>query len=122
MFQVGTQYYNSSKIIINCLHACTQYSHSSEITLKELKLSCNGSKYAQASILQGDLLPLEISFSTFIPNGVLLHASNLEDMVSSCAILTKFDEQVLLYLVISYFMLLGRPASFKSVLFLDTLP
>ena len=57
---------------------------SPEVTLRELKISCDGSEYAQAIVLQGhsDLLPLEFSFSSFLPNGVLMYAFN-KDMVSS---------------------------------------
>ena len=57
--------------------------YSSEVTLRELRISCDGSEYAQATILQGDLLPLEFTFSGFLPNGVLMYAFN-KDMVSSC--------------------------------------
>ena len=56
--------------------------YSSEITLRELRISCDGSEYAQAAILHGNLLPLEFSFSSFLPNGVLMYAFN-KGMVSS---------------------------------------
>lgn len=64
--------YNSACIIM----------YSSDITLRELKISCDGSEYTQATILQGNLLPLEFSFSSFHPNGVLMYSFNKDDMVS----------------------------------------
>ena len=51
-------------------------SHSLGVMLRDLRLSCNGSLYARANILRGSLFPLEIRFSTFLRNGLLMYAFN----------------------------------------------
>ena len=86
--------------------------------LTELKLSCGGYEYAQATIVQGKLLPLEFSFNTFHRNGILLYASDKDSNIVSGYTLT-INASVSSFL--SFPTILGRPGSFKSVLSVDML-
>lgn len=72
----------TESIMLHVFYSILYTTCSSEIMLKKLRLSCNGSGYTWATILQGNFFPLEFTFSSFHRNGILMFASSGDDMVS----------------------------------------